>query len=58
MASGTTHSSGMAAMFWQMWFETASNRNDPIPANAHHSNWRPGVGGASSYVMLDCAASS
>src|SRR5450432_141486 len=52
MASGTTHSSGIAEMFWQMWFDTASNRNEPIAASVAQSNWRPCVGGPLSGVSV------
>ena len=32
-------------MFWQMWFDTARSRNEPVPASATQRNCRPTVGG-------------
>ena len=59
MASGTIQSRGTAAMFWVMWFDTASNMSEPVAASAHHSSCRAAPGaGSSRSVPVPATASS
>ena len=39
-------------MFWQIWFDTPSSRNEPVAASVAQSSWRDCVGGPVSGISL------